>query len=131
MGASSEQAKPVDPLMTHVVGQTNIDPAMAYGVTGDPNMLMKGQWANKDLALANALSGNQPASTNCQRTRKGYCPLMAGQTMGPMGTYLLTKDPKLAYLSTTNNPLLTQAALNHSPALAAVTTGDPLLLALP
>jgi hypothetical protein len=159
--ASSEPAKPVDPLMTHVVGQTNIDPAMAYGVTGDPNMLMKDQWANKDLALANALSGNQPASTNptmdliaahtvtdpqlsyaltgnplishaiANGQGKDIAALMAGQTMGPMGTYLLTKDPKLAYLSTTNNPLLTQAALNHSPALAAVTTGDPLLLALP
>ena len=155
-------AQPANPMNTLLVSQmNNVDPAIAYGVTGDPNMIMHGQWNNQNLALATAMgTGTDPASTNptmdliaaqtitdptmsyaltgnpliahavASGNGKDIAGLIAGQSMNPMMTYMITKDPKLTYLSTQPNPLLSYTTLQHSPALAAVATNNPMLFAL-
>jgi hypothetical protein len=154
------EPKPHNPMSTMMVNQMkNVTPALAYTVTGDPNMIMHGQWTNKNLALANAmstgtdpetdpmdwiaahaisdpttayaLSGN-PLVAHAVAAGKGkeVAGLLAGQSMNPMMTYALTKDPKLMMLSQQANPLLSYTALQHSPALAAVATNNPMMFFL-
>ena len=154
-------AKPtkVDPLNTLMVNQIkDVTPALAYTVTGDPNMIMHGQWTNKNLALANAMgTGSDPASKNpamdliaastitdpntsyaltgnpliahavASGKGKDVAGLLAGQSGNPMMTYALTKDPTLAFLSSQQNPLLSYTALQHSPALAAIASQNPMM----
>merc|ERR1739838_696579 len=136
----------------------NVTPALAYTVTGDPNMIMHGQWQNQNLALATAMgTGTDPASTNptmdwmtahaitdpstsyaltgnpliahaiANGNGKEVAGLLAGQSMNPMMTYALTKDPKLMMLSQMANPLMSYTALQHSPELAAIATNNPLM----
>jgi uncharacterized membrane protein len=157
---AAEPVKP-NPMNTLLVSQmNNLEPGLAYGITGDPNMIMHGQWNNKDLALVNAMGGTAPVSTNPMMDMiaaqsvtdpttsyaltgnpliahavaagkgKEVAGLIAGQSMNPMMTYAITKDPKLTLLASQQNPLLGYTALQHSPALAAVATNNPMLLAL-
>jgi len=91
-------AQPFNPATTMLAGQmNNVTPGGAYAVTGDPNMLMTGQWANSNMALATAMAnGPSPATSN--------------PTMDLIAAHTMT-DPNLAY-ALTGNALLSSAIAN-------------------
>jgi hypothetical protein len=97
-----------NPTMDLIAAHTLTDPTTSYALTGNP-------------LIAHAVGAGKG---------KEVAGLMAGQAGNPIMTYALTKDPKLAYLSTQQNPLLSYTALQHSPAMAAVATNNPMMFLL-
>jgi hypothetical protein len=142
MGGNEEPAepRPHDPIATLVTSKVPslaASPGLATAVTGDPNMLLTGQWGNSQLALASSMANGVPASTN---------PMMdlvaAHKVTDPTMAYALTGNPLLASAVATGNgkdiaklslgaqmgnPLLTYA-LTKNPAHAYISMQqNPLL----
>jgi hypothetical protein len=131
-------AAPADPLNTLMVNQMkDVTPGVASLVTGDPNMIMHGQWDNKNLALANAMSGNTGVAS-----KNPTMDLIAASTItDPNTSYALTGNPLIAHAvaagkgkdvagliaGQSGNPMMTYA-LTKDPTLAFISSQqNPLL----